>query len=210
MTEQLGQLKMEEALEQIEQQTLAQAKMEAENVKMDKALIQAVVESVLFVAGEPVDIQELANVLSIDRATMEKELNDMKKAFKKRRSGLVLHTYGGHVQLRTQLECAPYIERILQPVQKQSLSQSALETLAIIAQHQPVTRLEMEQIRGVKCDYSVQSLLQKGLIEDLGRKEVIGRPILYGTTDTFLKHFGISSLSELPLRDLSKEEEERE
>ena len=90
------------------------------------------------------------------------------------------------------------MERLLQPVQKQSLSQAAMETLAVVAYRQPVTKLEIEAVRGVKCDYSVQSLMHKGLIEEVGRKETLGRPILYGTTDAFLAHFGLTELSDLP------------
>ena len=88
--------------------------------------------------------------------------------------------------------------RLLQPVQQQSLSQAAMETLAVVAYRQPVTRAEVEQIRGVKCDYSLQSLMLKGMIEEAGRKDTIGRPILYRTTDKFLSHFGIRNLEELP------------
>ncbi|MEG0767321.1 MAG: SMC-Scp complex subunit ScpB, partial [Clostridia bacterium] len=96
---------------------------------------------------------------------------------------------------------ALYVEKLLQPVQKQSLSQAVLETLAIVAYKQPVTRAEMELIRGVKCDYSVQALQNRGLIQEVGRKETLGRPILYGTTDAFLRHFGITSLEQLPKLD---------
>ena len=99
---------------------------------------------------------------------------------------------------------AKYVEMLLQPVQKQSLSQAVMETLSIIAYRQPVTKAEIEAVRGVKCDYSVQSLLTKGLIAEVGRKETLGRPILYGTTDAFLRHFCISSVSELPEIDFSK------
>ena len=107
------------------------------------------------------------------------------------------------MQLATRPDYAPYVEKLLQPVQKQSLSQAVMETLAVIAYKQPVTKAEIEQIRGVKCDYSVQSLVSKGLIEEVGRKETLGRPILYGTTDAFLRHFCLSSLSELPEIDFS-------
>ena len=99
---------------------------------------------------------------------------------------------------------AKYVENLLQPVQKQSLSQAIMETLAVIAYRQPVTKAEVEQIRGVKCDYSIQALAAKGLIEEAGRKEALGRPILYATTDSFLRHFCISSLDELPEIDFSK------
>ena len=119
------------------------------------------------------------------------------------RRGLRLLRFGAHVQLATRPDYAPYVEKLLQPVQKQSLSQAVMETLAVIAYRQPVTKAEIEQIRGVKCDYSVQSLTAKGLIEEVGRKETLGRPILYGTTDAFLRHFCISSVAELPEIDFS-------
>jgi segregation and condensation protein B len=94
----------------------------------------------------------------------------------------------------------------LQPVQQQSLSQAAMETLAVVAYKQPVTRAEVEQIRGVKCDYSLQSLMIKGLIREVGRKDTIGRPILFGTTDDFLSHFGLRDLEELPpMPEMEKE-----
>ncbi|MEF9973603.1 MAG: SMC-Scp complex subunit ScpB, partial [Clostridia bacterium] len=88
--------------------------------------------------------------------------------------------------------------RLLQPIQQQSLSQAAMETLSIIAYRQPVTKSDIEKVRGVKCDYSVQSLVGKGLIEEVGRRETLGRPILYATTDAFLRHFGIETLDQLP------------
>lgn len=98
---------------------------------------------------------------------------------------------------------AKYVEKLLQPVQKQSLSQAVMETLAVIAYRQPVTKAEIELIRGVKCDYSVQMLVSRGLIEEVGRKEALGRPILYGTTDAFLRHFCLTSLADLPEIDFS-------
>lgn len=95
---------------------------------------------------------------------------------------------------------------MLNPVQRKTLSQASLEVLSIIAYKQPITRAEIEEIRGVKCDYSVMWLLQKGLIEEVGRKDTIGRPMLFGTTDLFLRHFGLSSISELPEQSLPMEE----
>ena len=114
------------------------------------------------------------------------------------RRGVTVRRYGDHLRMETRAEYAPYVERLLQPVQRQTLSQTAMETLAVIAYRQPVTKGEVEQVRGVKCDYSVQSLLHKGLIKEAGRKEALGRPILYATTDRFLEHFGISDIRELP------------
>ena len=165
---------------------------------MDQKLIAATVEAILFVTGEPVALDDLARALEITLPELEIALDDMEKNAAAVGRGVCVKRFGQHVQLATRAEFAPYIERLLQPVQKQSLSQSALETLAVSAYRQPVTKLEIEAVRGVKCDYSVQSLLAKGLIEAIGRKEVVGRPILYGTTDQFLSHFGLRSLSELP------------
>ncbi|MEG0935789.1 MAG: SMC-Scp complex subunit ScpB, partial [Clostridia bacterium] len=111
---------------------------------------------------------------------------------------LRLNHYGDCVQLSICPDYAPYVERLLQPIQQQSLSQAAMETLSIIAYRQPVTKSDIEKVRGVKCDYSVQSLVGKGLIEEVGRRETLGRPILYATTDAFLRHFGIETLDQLP------------
>ena len=106
------------------------------------------------------------------------------------------------VQLATRPDYAPQIERLLQPIQKQSLTQAAMETLSIIAYRQPITKSEIEAVRGVKCDYSVTSLMNKGLIEEVGRRESLGRPILYGTTEAFLSHFGLESLDDLPVLEI--------
>ena len=160
--------------------------------------LYAAVEAMLFVSGEPVQVPDMARALEIAPFQLEEALDRMEQAMAAQKRGLTLKRFGQQVQLTTAAEQKPYIEKLLQPIQKQSLSQAALETLAIIAYRQPVTKLEMEQIRGVKCDYSVQSLMNKGLIQEMGRRETVGRPILYGTTDTFLSHFGLRTLNELP------------
>ena len=121
----------------------------------------------------------------------------------------MLKRFGDKVQLATRPLYSEDVLRLLQPVQQQSLSQAAMETLAVVAYKQPVTRAEVEQIRGVKCDYSLQSLMMKGLIQEAGRKDTIGRPILYATTDMFLSHFGIQGLEDLPpLPETEKESDE--
>ncbi|MBQ8537124.1 MAG: SMC-Scp complex subunit ScpB [Clostridia bacterium] len=157
-----------------------------------------IVEAVLFVAGEPVAIEDLAKALEVSQLELSSALDALASEYDYHRRGIRLNRFGHHVQLATRADYAPYVERLLQPVQKQSLSQKAMETLAVVAYRQPVTKAEVEAVRGMKCDYSIQSLVNKGLIEEVGRKEALGRPILYGTTDQFLDHFGISSLSELP------------
>ena len=157
-----------------------------------------IIEAILFVAGEPVKISDLATALGLGEMEIMRAIEEMERQFDMHRRGIAVRRYGDHLRLETRAEYAPYVERLLQPVQKQSLLQTAMETLAVIAYRQPTTKGEVEQVRGVKCDYSVQSLLQKGLIKEVGRKEALGRPILYATTDQFLEHFGISDLRELP------------
>ena len=162
-----------------------------------------IVEAILFVTGNAVEKREICRALEISEAELNETLDALESGYDFDRRGLRLLRFGEHVQLATRPDYAPYVERLLQPVQKQSLSQAVMETLAVIAYKQPVTKAEIEQIRGVKCDYSVQSLTAKGLIAEVGRRETLGRPILYGTTDAFLRHFCISSTAELPEIDFS-------
>ncbi len=160
--------------------------------------LMAVIEAILFVAGEPVLMNDLQKALEVSPLELNAAVNALESDYDFNRRGIRLKRFGEHIQLATRAEYAPYVERLLQPVQKQSLSQAAMETLAVVAYRQPVTKAEVEAVRGVKCDYSIQSLVHKGLISEVGRKEAVGRPILYGTTDTFLGHFGIASLQDLP------------
>ena len=165
---------------------------------MDTNELAHVIEAILFVAGEPVNVKDVQRALEVTEDETRQAIDALDSDYSFHRRGITLKRFGEHIQLSTRAEYAPYVERLLQPIQKQSLSQSALETLAIVAYRQPVTKLEMEAVRGVKCDYSVQSLVNKGLIEEVGRKEALGRPILYGTTDKFLSHFGLRTLDDLP------------
>ena len=165
---------------------------------MDTNELAHVIEAILFVAGEPVNVKDVQRALDVTEDETRQAIDALDSDYSFHRRGITLKRFGEHIQLSTRAEYAPYVERLLQPIQKQSLSQSALETLAIVAYRQPVTKLEMEAVRGVKCDYSVQSLVNKGLIEEVGRKEALGRPILYGTTDKFLSHFGLHTLDDLP------------
>ena len=156
------------------------------------------IEAILFVAGEAVSMKDLARALQISNDALKTTLEAISSEYDYEQRGFMLKRFGDKVQLGTRPLYASDVIRLLQPVQKQSVSQAAMETLAVIAYRQPVTRAEIEEIRGVKCDYSLQSLTLKGLIQEAGRKDTIGRPILYGTTDMFLSHFGIQSLEDLP------------
>ena len=170
------------------------------------------IEAILFVAGDAVTVPDLAQALGLSRQETDDAVEQLKREYETRPRGIALRRFGDHLRLETRAEYAPYVERLLQPVQRQTLSQAAMETLAVIAYRQPATKGMVEQVRGVKCDYSVQSLLHKGLIKEVGRKEALGRPILYATTDRFLEHFGITDIRELPPlpnpEEASEEEDE--
>ncbi len=169
---------------------------------MDASKLPCAIEAILFVAGEPVNVADLAHALDMTVAEISPVLDALRDEYDKNQRGLKLNRFGMSVQLATRPDYAPQIERLLQPVQKQSLSQAAMETLSIIAYRQPVTKSEIEAVRGVKCDYSITSLMNKGLIQEEGRRESLGRPILYGTTEAFLSHFGIETLDDLPVLDI--------
>ncbi len=166
------------------------------------------IEAILFVAGEAVEIQEMARALDMTEKDVQKSLQDLASDYDYNQRGFMLKRFGSKVQLATRPMYAEDVVRLLQPVQKQSLSQAAMETLAVVAYRQPVTRADVEQIRGVKCDYSIQSLMNRGLIREVGRKETVGRPILFGTTDEFLSRFGLENLEDLP--ELPEEQTELE
>ncbi len=163
-------------------------------------------EAMLFVAAEPVPPAQLAAALDVSPSVVERGLNELGAALASR--GLRLQRHAGRVQLTTAPELAELIERFLGLEATSHLSRAALETLAIIAYQQPVTRPQIDAIRGVNSDSMMKSLLNKGLILESGRADGPGRPILYSTTPEFLQHFGLNSILEMP--PLAKPEEEEE
>jgi len=154
------------------------------------------VESVLFVAEEPVSTHRLAQVLEVTPGRIERALDALASNYDGR--GLRLQYVDGAVQLTTAPEAARFVERFLGLEARLHLSQAALEALAIVAYQQPITRPEIEEIRGVGSDSVLRTLLRAGLIDRVGRANEVGRPFLYGTTSEFLQHFGLQSLDELP------------
>jgi segregation and condensation protein B len=161
--------------------------------------VDAQVESLLFVADGPVSVGQLAEALEVTSGQVERALSDLAAAYAGR--GLRLQRIGNRVQLTTTPEAAPYVERFLGLEARTRLSRAALETLAIVVYRQPITRPEIESIRGVSSDSVLRTLLSVGLVEEIGRAPTVGRPILYGSTFEFLQHFGLSSLEELPPLD---------
>ena len=170
--------------------------------------IPALVESTLFVSSGPVTIGRLAKALEVSNAMIKNALTQLEEDYKTR--GLRLQWNGNEVQLTTAPAASGVIERFLGLELTTRLSQAALEVLAIIAYMQPITRPQVDQIRGVNSDGALRRLLSVGLIEEVGRLETPGRPILYGTTPEFLQHFGLTMLEELPELETSQEEDDDE
>ena len=165
-------------------------------------------EALLFVAAEPVASAQLAAALETTTTEVEQGLRTLEESLQPR--GLRLQRHGGRVQMTSAPEFADLIERFLGLEATTRLSRAALETLSIIAYQQPVTRPQVDAVRGVNSDSMMKSLLAKGLIQETGRTDGPGRPILYSTTPEFLQHFGINSVRDLPPLDLPQEAEEQD
>lgn len=163
-----------------------------------KKTIKSAFESMMFTWGEPLDVKMAADVFNISKQDAYDYFKELQSEYEQEGRGIVIREVNGAFQFVTREENADYIERLCTPVKAKRLSQSALEVLAIVAYKQPVTKGEIEAIRGIKCDRVMEGLMAKNLVEAVGRSEAIGRPILYGTTDTFLKNFGFTSIRDLP------------
>lgn len=157
----------------------------------------AILEAILLASPEPLTTRRIAEVIGLDEKDAAILVADLIKAYQEPGRGLYVQEMAGGYVLATRPEFAEYVEKLLQPRAK-GLSHAALETLAIIAYRQPITKAEMEGIRGVKVDRSVETLMERQLIRDVGRKEAPGRPVLYGTTKEFLEYFGLKDLADLP------------
>jgi segregation and condensation protein B len=165
---------------------------------MEDREAKSILEAVLFIAGEPVSFDSLRNILEIDRAEVERMTRELVHDYTINNNGLLVVEVAGGVQMVTNPACSPWVKKMLSTAVPAKLSQPSLETLAIIAYKQPIIKAEIEAIRGVNSDGVVKTLLERKLVRILGRKEVPGRPLMYGTTKEFLQYFGLKDLAELP------------
>ncbi|WP_054024334.1 SMC-Scp complex subunit ScpB [Bacillus sp. FJAT-28004] len=166
---------------------------------MDYPKLKTIIEGLLFMAGdEGLTKRQLADILELDAELASDLVYDLQRDLEREGRGIQIAEVAASYRLTTHLEHAPYFERMAYTPTRSQLSQAALETLSIVAYRQPITRISIEEIRGVKSDRAIQSLVSKDLIEEVGRAEQIGRPILYGTTKSFLDYFGLPSIKELP------------
>jgi len=166
-------------------------------ISMELEKLDNILEALLFVSGEGLKIDDIMEHLELQRKEVNEAIKNLKKKYSEK-SGIHIVTYNNKVQLCSNPDYTNEVAAVLNPVKEKELTNSTLETIAIIAYKQPVTRLEIENIRGVNSDYAVQMLLKHNLIEVVGRKDVIGKPLLFGTTDQFLKRFRIENLEQLP------------
>jgi segregation and condensation protein B len=168
---------------------------------------KSLIEALLFVSGEPVSIKDLGKITEFSEEEISTELSDLTEEYKARKGGYLLTEVAEGYQFVSNPEYAPWIRKLKKTVTTAKLSIAALETLSIVAYKQPITKVEVEQLRGVNSDGVVKSLLEKRLIKILGKKEVPGKPMLYGTTKEFLQYFGLKDLSELPtLKELQRDD----
>lgn len=164
--------------------------------------LKAVMEGLLFVSGsEGITIEELSKILEIDEKQVHTYLQKLKQEYQNEERGITLEKYGDYFKLTTKKEHKPYYEKLVTVQDSPNLSQAALETLAIIAYNEPITRVEVDEIRGVGSAHLVRKLLMKNLIEERGKSDLPGRPMLYGTTKDFLDFFGLKDRSALPIID---------
>lgn len=165
---------------------------------LKKTEVPEFIMSALFLSGEPIDIDIFSEIARMDDDEINVIIEDMIREMELNDSGILLKRIGNSIQLCTNPKYAEYLKALFEPPKKDSLTQSVLETLSIIAYKQPITRAEVDEIRGVRSNYTITSLKERGLITEIGKKDTLGRPSLYGTTDNFLRQFGISDLDELP------------
>ncbi|OWZ83972.1 SMC-Scp complex subunit ScpB [Natranaerobius trueperi] len=165
---------------------------------MEAKELKGLIIGILFTKGDAISYREIAQILEQDISVIREVIASLKEELSSSNWGVEISKVAGGIQLTSKPRLKPYIEKMFGTDKSRRLSQAALETLAIIAYRQPITRVEIEEIRGVKVDRVLYSLVEKELIESLGRKDVPGKPILFGTTKKFLLHFGLNSIDDLP------------
>lgn len=166
--------------------------------RVDRRRAEAAIEAILFAVGESVELDKIAKAIDQDKETTKKIIYHMMERYQEENRGIQIMELEGAFQLCTKNELYEYLIRVAKQPRKIVLSDVVMETLSIIAYKQPITRAEIEKIRGVKCDHAINKLIEYNLIKELGRLDAPGRPLLFGTTEDFLRHFGVHSLDELP------------
>ena len=177
---------------------------------MDDQNYKAIIESILFTMGESVELSKIAEAIELDKLKTKKLLDELIADYTNAERGISIMELDGSYQMCTKPEMYEYLIRIAKQPKHRALTDVLLETLSIIAYKQPITRVEIEKIRGVSCDHAVNKLLEYNLIQELGRLDAPGKPLLFGTTEEFLRSFGVHSIDELPVLNPDQVEEFRQ
>lgn len=177
---------------------------------MDNQNYKAVIESILFTMGESVELSKIADAIELDKNETRQLLDELMNDYASAERGIAIMELDGSYQMCTKPEMYEYLIRIAKQPKHRALTDVLLETLSIIAYKQPITRVEIEKIRGVSCDHAVNKLLEYNLIQELGRLDAPGKPLLFGTTEEFLRSFGVHSIDELPVLNPDQVEEFRQ
>ena len=180
---------------------------ETEYESMNEKNYSAIIEAILFTMGESVSLEKLAEVLELDKKQTHEILEQMMEEWNRTERGITIIELDGAYQMCTKTEMYDYLIKIAKQPKHRVLTDVQLETLSIIAYKQPVTRAEIEKIRGVSCEYAINKLIEYNLICELGRLDAPGRPLLFGTTEEFLRSFGVNSLDNLPILNQVQMEE---
>lgn len=165
---------------------------------MEQRKLEKIIEAIVFASGEQIDRADIMGKLEVDDAEFNAAVESLKQKYNSETSGVVLLEFGTKLQMCTNSDLVDEIMQVICPIRERALTKSTIETLSIIAYKQPITRLEIEEIRGVASDYALGVLLDHKLVEVVGKKDAVGRPLLFGTTDEFLKRFNLPSIESLP------------
>ncbi|MEE1029205.1 MAG: SMC-Scp complex subunit ScpB [Agathobacter sp.] len=166
---------------------------------MEEKNYKSIIEAILFTMGDSVELEKIADAIELSKGDTKKILKQMKKEYDESDRGITIMEYDGSYQMCTKTQMYEYLIRIAKQPKKRVLTDVLLETLSIIAYKQPVTRIEIEKIRGVSSDHAVSKLVEYNLVCELGRLDAPGRPLLFGTTEEFLRCFGVQSVDDLPV-----------
>lgn len=175
--------------------------------KVEIQKLEAIIEAILFTMGDSVEIEKIAGAIEHDTATTRKIIHNMMDRYEKEDRGVKIIELEDSFQMCTKAEMYDYLIKVASQPKKQVITDVLLETLSIIAYKQPVTRAEVEKIRGVKCDHAVNKLIEYNLVMEVGRMDAPGRPLLFGTTEEFLRKFGVQSIEDLPMINSDKMED---
>ena len=173
-----------------------------------KENLKNIIEAVLFASGDPISVSVLSTSLEVSTKEINSAVKELQDEYLQNKRGLAVVTMNSQMQMATSEEYASLVEEILSPIRSERLTKSAVEVLSIVAYRQPITRTEIAEIRGVRSDYLINTLIRKGLVAECGKKDTLGHPAMFATTEIFLRDFNLKDISQLPKLDCIQEEED--